>query len=63
MTDTEGLPFYRYSNESGTQICWTTEALRYAQDAYLVSIVTVQWAGLLACKTRNLSLAQQGMIN
>merc|ERR1712028_182042 len=30
---------------------------------YLVSIVCVQWADLMICKTRNLSLAQQGMSN
>jgi sodium/potassium-transporting ATPase subunit alpha len=28
-----------------------------------VSIVCVQWADLLICKTRNLSLSQQGMVN
>jgi len=29
----------------------------------LVSIVCVQWADLLICKTRNLSISQQGMVN
>lgn len=33
--------FYRISNVSGYPICYTTEALKYAQAAYLVSIVTV----------------------
>lgn len=45
------------------EICYTTEALKFAQSGYLVSIVCVQWADLIICKTRNLSLAQQGMIN
>merc|ERR1712166_42746 len=34
-----------------------------AQSGYLVSIVCVQWADLMICKTRNLSLSQQGMVN
>lgn len=44
-------------------ICYSTESLKYAQSGYLVSIVTVQAAGLISAKTRNLSLYQQGMIN
>lgn len=54
---------YRYSNITDYPICYTTEALKYAQAAYLVSIVTVQAAGLISAKTRNLSLYQQQMIN
>jgi len=38
-------------------------ALGNAQTAYFVSIVLVQWADLLACKTRKLSIFQQGMRN
>merc|ERR1712195_387300 len=34
-----------------------------AQSGCLVSIVCVQWADLMICKTRNLSLSQQGMVN
>ena len=44
-------------------ICYGSEALRYAQAAYLVSIVIVQIADLLICKTRNLSLMHQGIKN
>ena len=39
------------------------EALHHAQGAYFVSIVVVQWADLLLCKTRWLSLRTQGMSN
>jgi len=39
------------------------EALHHAQGAYFVSIVIVQWADLLICKTRWLSLRHQGMRN
>jgi len=59
----DGLPFYSQSSVSGRQICYTTEALRYAQGGYLVSIVCVQWSDLMICKTRALSISQQGMVN
>merc|ERR1719389_512266 len=55
--------FYKRSVISDHPICYTTEALKFAQSGYLVSIVCVQWADLMICKTRNLSLAQQGMTN
>merc|ERR1719163_2778843 len=55
--------FYKFSPITDKPICYTTEALKYAQSGYLVSIVCVQWADLMICKTRNLSLAQQGMVN
>ena len=32
-------------------------ALKLAQSGYLIIIVCVQWADLMICKTRNLSLA------
>lgn len=50
--------FYYTSSVSDKPICYTPEALRYAQAAYLVSIVCVQWADLMICKTRNLSISQ-----
>jgi len=37
--------------------------LSSAQTAYFVSIVTVQWADLIICKTRMLSIFEQKMIN
>lgn len=56
--------FYRESHISEfNPICYSTEGLKMAQSGYLVSIVCVQWADLMICKTRNLSLSQQGMIN
>ena len=62
--DDESLPrYYRISSVSDYPICYSTEALKYAQAAYLVSIVVCQAAGLISAKTRNLSLYQQGMIN
>lgn len=46
-----------------SQICYSADALIYAQSGYLVSIVVVQWSDLMICKTRNLSISQQGMRN
>eukprot|EP00457_Paulinella_chromatophora_P000842 gb/GEZN01000842.1/.p1 GENE.gb/GEZN01000842.1/~~gb/GEZN01000842.1/.p1 ORF type:complete len:1094 (+),score=168.27 gb/GEZN01000842.1/:116-3283(+) len=44
--------------------CWNPyEALAHAQCAYFISIIIVQWADLVACKTRKLSLLSQGMRN
>lgn len=61
--DDEWPKFYRYSSYSEYPICYSTDALKYAQSAFLASIVTVQAAGLITAKSRNLSLYQQGMIN
>jgi sodium/potassium-transporting ATPase subunit alpha len=45
-------------------ICHNPEdALRHAQTAFFISIIVVQWADIVACKTRWLSLKQQGMRN
>jgi sodium/potassium-transporting ATPase subunit alpha len=39
------------------------EALHHAQSSYFVTIVVVQWADLLICKTRWLSITTQGIRN
>jgi sodium/potassium-transporting ATPase subunit alpha len=39
------------------------EALHHAQGAFWMCIVVVQWADLLICKTRWLSIREQGMSN
>jgi sodium/potassium-transporting ATPase subunit alpha len=45
-------------------ICWNAaEALMYAQTVYFICIIIVQWSDILACKTRTLSLVDQGMRN
>jgi len=62
-TDDSVPQFWRISWVSNAQICHSTEALKFAQGGYLISIVCVQWADLLICKTRNLSISQQLMLN
>ena len=56
----ESIPrFWRLSKVTeGNQICYTTEALHYAQGAYLICVVTSQWGNNIFCKTRTLSLSQ-----
>ena len=39
------------------------ECLRKAQTSYLFSIIVVQWADVIICKTRCVSLFQHGMSN
>ena len=55
--------FYRYSDTTGSQICYTTECLKHAHTSYLVAIVCLQWADCIISKTRSLSIAQQGLEN
>ncbi len=55
--------FYYQSQIHENSICYSTESLKYAQSGYLISIVVVQWADLLICKTRNLSISQQLLVN
>ena len=50
--------FYKESPITKSQICYTPEALLYAQTSYLSVIVVTQWSNLLICKTRKLSLSQ-----
>jgi sodium/potassium-transporting ATPase subunit alpha len=59
----EAPEFWRRNLVEDQNICYSSEALKYAQTAYLVSIVVVQWADLMISKTRNLSISQQGMNN
>ena len=46
------------TNDVHHEVCYSTEAIKYAQCAFLVAIVHLQWAGLIICKTRTLSLGQ-----
>ena len=44
-------------------VCYTTEACKYAQTAYLVGVVFTQMANGYACKTRKTSSIYQGTSN
>ncbi len=45
------------------KVRYTSEALKYAQTSFWCAIVVTQWANLFICKTRSLSLSQQGWNN
>jgi sodium/potassium-transporting ATPase subunit alpha len=51
------------SHITGEKVCYTVEALSYAQAAFFVGIVVTQWSNLLIVKTRKLSIMHQGMSN
>ena len=56
----ESIPkHWRISDFTHVQICYTSEALFYAQTAYFISIIMTQWANCIICKTRALSISQQ----
>ncbi len=50
-----------YQNVASRQM--QREALAHAQCAGFICIIVVQWADLMICKTRWLSIKQQGMVN
>lgn len=41
-----------YSYISGANVAYTTESIFYAQSAYFVTVVIVQWSNVFACKSR-----------
>eukprot|EP00347_Sterkiella_histriomuscorum_P019012 403343303 len=58
----ESFPkFWRISNITKKQYCYTPEAVIYVQSAYFVSVVMTQIANNIIEKTRTQSIAQQQM--
>lgn len=49
--------------EIGSHVCHSVDALKFAQTGFLVAIIIVQFSNLWFCKTRKLSLLQQGLVN
>lgn len=50
-----------YSSISGHNVAYTTESIFYAQSAYFVTVVMVQWSNVFACKSRKVSLIYSGI--
>jgi sodium/potassium-transporting ATPase subunit alpha len=44
------------SSITNTPVCFTTEALFYAQSGYFSTVVLVQWSNIFACKSRKVIL-------
>lgn len=61
----EGARYYlKECNIKDEAVCQIPEeALKHAQTAFFICIIIVQWADLVICKTRELSLCSQGMRN
>ena len=54
---------YQVSSISMKPICYSTEALKQAQTAYFVALVLAQWYNSLCCKSRYISVKDQGLKN
>lgn len=54
---------YQISSISNRPICYTTEANRYGQTAFFFATVLGQFYNSLGCKTRKISLKDQGLKN
>lgn len=54
---------YQISSISRRPVCYSTEANRYAQTAFFFGVVLGQFYNSLGCKTRKISLKDQGLKN
>ena len=59
----EECEIFQISPVSKRPVCYSTEALKYAQTAFFFSVVFAQFTNTLCCKTRKLSLSYQGLGN
>ena len=59
-TDHPGLKFYRHSRVTDHEICYTKEALHYANSAYFTAVICCQWANAILTKSRVISIGEQG---
>ena len=48
---------------SNKRICYTTDALKYAQTSYFVGVVLIQWCNILVCRVRFMSTIYAGYKN
>lgn len=51
------------SRVTGYKVCYSTEALKYAQWGYFLAIVVAQWANVICVKTKKLSMLHHGLRN
>jgi len=48
-------------NGINNKVCYSVEAIKYAQTSFLAAVVHTQWANLIITKTRTLSVGQTGI--
>lgn len=75
MNQTTGLPTYsqmfnwskcrtyQISPVTNRPVCYSTEAMKYGQSAFLFGLVLCQAINLILCKTRRWSMVHHGMAN
>lgn len=70
VKDPKPCEYYKLGECSFLGDSWTGDvchdpkwALQHAQCAFFIAIIVVQWADLVICKTRTLSIFEQGMRN
>lgn len=63
LKDYKSCEIHQISPVSKRPVCFSTEALKYAQTSFFFSIVFAQFTNTLCCKTRKLSLSYQGLGN
>jgi sodium/potassium-transporting ATPase subunit alpha len=51
------------SIDSSYHVCYGTEALKYAQCGYFLSIIVLQWANVIIVKTKRVSIFHHGLRN
>ena len=54
---------YQISPISHRPVCYSTEALKYAQTAFFFTICITQWYNTICCKTRKITFKDQGLSN
>lgn len=54
---------YQISPVSNSPVCFSTEAMKYGQSAFVFGLAICQLANLVACKTRRTSIIRHGMHN
>ena len=54
---------YQVSPISNRPVCYSTEALKYAQTGFFFGVVVGQWFNSMALKSRKISLKDQGLRN
>lgn len=51
------------SSINNYNVCYTTEALKFAQFAYFLGIIVAQWANVIVVKTKRVSILHHGLRN
>ena len=56
------ISWFKGPQDTDMPLCYTTESWKIAQTAFFIAIIQMQCANILICKTRSLSIGQQGIL-